>query len=266
MAAQAGEAAPATRARIDRGAMGKGGSQARRWQCFDGSTYAVKHANNPQVTGGATHLLATEFVAARVGEAMGAPVFPTAIVEIAPELVEGLTYDGSADELAPGRAFGSRIRPEGDVVDADVAPPQWRTTKANRSRAAAICVFHALLTLGDSPQFVVRTVAPYQFWSIDHGFFISGAGSWPGDLGDQTDVADIATGIFPEFSLTNDDLRAAAQSLFALSDEALAALIAPLPAEWCSSANLRARCLKFVANRRDKISEFLGVDSEEGTT
>lgn len=241
--------------------MGKGGSQARRWECFDDSTYAVKHANNPQVTGGVTQLLATEFVAARVGAAMGAPVFPMAIVEIAPELVGGLTYDGSADELAPGRAFGSRIRPDVTLVDADVAPPQWRKVEANRSRAAAICVFHALLTLGDSPQFVVRNVEPYEFWSIDHGHFISGGGPWPGDLGDQTDVADIATGVFPEFSLTTEDLQAAAQPLLALSDEDIAALIAPLPAEWCPSANLRARCLKLVVDRRDKIREFLGVDS-----
>jgi hypothetical protein len=241
--------------------MGKGGSQARRWECADGATYAVKHPNNPQVTGGATHLLATEFVVARVGEAMGAPVLPMAVVEVVPELVDGVTYDGGATPIAPGRAFGSQIRAEEDVVDADLAPPNWRTSEANRPRAASLCLLHALLTIGDSPQFVVRAAEPYEFWSIDHGFFISGGGAWPPDLSDQTDVTDIPTTVFPELALTTEDLRLAAEPLVSLTDEELADLIAPLPTEWEPTANLRSRCLKFVANRRDKVAEFLGIDS-----
>jgi hypothetical protein len=140
LTAHAGDAAPTTRARLDRGAMGKGGSQARRWECYDRSTYAVKHSNNPQVTAGATHLLATEFVAARVGAAMGAPVFPMIIVEVAPELVENVKYDGNDVELAPGRAFGSYIRPEADIVDADAAPhsgARLHPTASARHRSAS---------------------------------------------------------------------------------------------------------------------------------
>jgi hypothetical protein len=245
--------------------MGRGSSQSRRWACFDGNTYAVKHMNNPQVTGGATHLLATEFVASRVGAAMGAPVFPMAVVEVAPELVSGVSYDGTTDELAPGRSFGSFIRGEGDVVDADVAPPQWRTTATNRPRAAAVCILHTLLILGDSPQFVVRTDDPYEFWSIDHGFFISGGAAWPPNLAEQPELTQIETGAFADLNLTDDELRAAAEPLVALSDEALAALIAPLPPEWGPTANLRARCLKFVIDRRNQIGDVLGINSEEGT-
>jgi hypothetical protein len=266
LSARAGEVAPGTRARLDRGPMGRGSSQSRRWACFDDNTYAVKHMNNPQVTQGATHLLATEFVAARVGGAMGAPVFPMAIVEVAPELVSGVTYEGRPEEQAPGRSFGSFIRAEEDVVDADVAPPQWRTTTSNRQRAAAVCIIHTLLILGDSPQFVVRTEDPYEFWSIDHGFFISGGGAWPPDLGDQPELTAIETGAFADLNLTDNELRTAAEPLVALSDEALPALIAPLPSEWCPSANLRARCLKFVIDRRSQIRDVLGIDSEEVTT
>jgi hypothetical protein len=138
----------------------------------------------PQVTvDGATHLLSTEFVAARVGDAIGAPVFPMAVAEVAPELVAGLRYQRDDEEIAPGRAFGSFIRPDDDLVDADAAPPQWRQAPTNRARAASVCVLHALLKLGDSLQFVVRTVEPYEFWSIDNGYFISGGAPWSAALG-----------------------------------------------------------------------------------
>jgi hypothetical protein len=197
---------------------------------------------------------------------MGAPVFPMAVVEVAPELVSGVTYQGSPDELAAGRNFGSFIRAEDDVVDADVAPPQWRTATTNRPRAAAVCILHALLTLGDSAQFVVRTDDPYEFWSIDHGFFITGGGGpWPPDLSEQPELTAIETGTFAELNLTESELRAAAQPLVTLSDEALAVLIAPLPSEWGPTANLRARCLKFVIDRRNQIRDVLGINSEEGT-
>jgi hypothetical protein len=119
--------------------------------------------------------------------------------------------------------------------------------------------------VGDSPQFVVRTVEPYEFWSIDHGYFISGGTAWTPGLTTEPELSDIPTATFPEFDLTAEDLQEAAQPVLALSDEQLAALIAPLPAEWCTSADLRAPCAQFIARRRDKIAELLGVDSEEET-
>jgi hypothetical protein len=204
--------------------MGKGGSQARRWDCYDRATYSVKHPNNPQVTGGVTNLLATEFVAARVGVAMGVPVFPMMIVDVAPELVAGVTYEGSDVEVAPGRAFGSFIRPDADLVDSDTAPPQWRDAASNRDRAASVCVFHALLKLGDSPQFVVRTVEPYEFWSIDHGHFMSGGGPWTAALTTEPELTDIATSHFPDLDLTADDLRAAAEPAVRITDDQLAGI------------------------------------------
>ena len=94
--------------------MGKGGSEARRWECADNNDYVVKHGNNPQTTS-APQLLATEFVVARVGAAMGAPVFPCAIVEVVPELVDGLEYKGLPGvQLQAGRSSG--------------VPPLWWTS------------------------------------------------------------------------------------------------------------------------------------------
>lgn len=240
--------------------MGKGGSEPRRWRCVDGHDYSVKHPNNPQ-TDSAPQLLATEFVVARIGLAMGAPVFPCAIVDVSPELVLGLEYRSIPGRaVQPGRAFGSQIRGAG-VMDAEVAPPQWKKAKENRSRAAAVCVLHALFILGDSPQFVVRRSKPYEFWSIDHGYFIAGGGPWPPGLGANATVSDIPTGLFPELKLKAEDLRAAAIPLLQLSDDQLARLIAPIPAEWLPQAS-RAECLQFVAERRERIGTLIAVDSK----
>jgi hypothetical protein len=257
------EQPPTVRAMVDRGRMGKGGSEARRWRCSDAGHYAVKHPNNAQVVG-TPQLLATEYVVARVGAAMGAPVFPCAVVDVAPELVAGVTYENQPGvEIQPGRAFGSQIRGEAGYADADVAPVTWRKSETNRSRVAAVCVLHSLFILGDSAQFVVRTAAPYHVWSIDHGHFMAGGGPWPADLGSQTDVSDIPTALFPELSLTSGDLKKAVIPLVQLSDQKLANLIAPMPAEWLPSAAARAACLEFVAKRRDKLAAIAGVDSGE---
>jgi hypothetical protein len=195
---------------------------------------------------------------------MGAPVFPCSVVDVSPELVDGVRYRGRPDvEISPGRAFGSQIRADDDLVDADVAPADWRTSDVNRTRAASTCVLHALLILGDSPQFVVRKTSPFDFWSIDHGYFISGGSEWPEDLGDRVELADIPSTTFPEFALTADEIRQAALPLLQLSDDQLAGLIAPLPAEW-ASASLRAACLKFVALRRERIRQLVDVNSGNG--
>jgi hypothetical protein len=259
----AGEEPPTTRARFDKDWMGGGGSQPRRWGCTDDFDYSVKHPNNPQ-TAGATHLLATEFVVTRVGLAMGAPVFQCAVVDVSPEMVRGIEYQGQPSvEIAPGRAFGSRIRREDDVVDAGVAPPEWKTSAPNRSRAAGICLLHALFVLGDSFQSVIRKTEPYEVWSIDHGYFISGGGPWPADLGAREDVPDVSTALFPEMNLTTEEIRTAALPLLQLSDEQLARCIAPLPAEWVPSADLRGACLQFVCLRKARIRDLIGVDSSE---
>jgi hypothetical protein len=259
IAVEVGHQPVTVRARVDRDWMGGGGSQPRRWTCSDGEDYSVKHPNNPQVAG-TPQLLATEYVVARVGAGMSAPVFPCAIVDVAPELVMGIEYRGQPGvEVAAGRAFGSFIRSEGDVVDAGVAPPGWRSGEVNRPRAAAICVLHALFILGDSPQYVVRAEAPFEVWSIDHGHFIGNGSPWA--FAATPPLTNIETTLFPELALTPDDVAQAALPLVQLTDEQLARAIAGVPAEWLADVDLRGGCLKFLVERRDQIRILTGLDS-----
>lgn len=248
-----GASVTATQATQDQGWMGKGGSQARRWRCSGGDEYAVKHLNNPQVTGGATHLLATEVVVALLARVIGAPVPPAAVVDVAPELVDGLTYQGTTTALQAGRSFGSEI--VGHGVDQDGADPAWRNSQENRPRFAAIAVLHLVFTIGDGPQFVYELADPHPVWSIDHGYFM-GNGAWTAAMAMDTAV-DIAAHGFADLGFSEAELRTAALPLFQLDGAALAGCVAPVPAEWVPDVDVRAACLCRLAGRREALEGLL---------
>lgn len=254
LTAAAGTAATNARATRDMDWMGKGGSQARRWNC-SGDEYSVKHPNNPQVVqGSAVHLLATEMVVALLARMIAAPVPNVAVVDVSPELVDGLVYQGNATAVEPGRAFGSAVVASG--VDQDGADPAWRTSAENRPRFAAIAVLHLVFTVGDGPQFVYELADPHHVWSIDHGFFMGNNGTWTSGMATDTAV-DLAAHGFADLGLTDAELRTAALPLFQLDDSALAACVAPVPAEWVPEADLRAACLCRLAGRRETLVGLL---------
>src|ERR1700744_1292483 len=99
----------------------RGGAQGHLMRCSDGHFYVVKFRNNPQ------HLrvLANEFLATRLAEAVGLPVPVTGVIEVGewvvrhtPEL--NIQLAGSALPCEPGLQFGSRfvVSPlEGQVFD-----------------------------------------------------------------------------------------------------------------------------------------------------
>jgi hypothetical protein len=105
----------------------RGGAQAHLLQCSDNHFYVVKFGNNPQHP----RVLANEWLATRLAEAVGLPVPPTEVVEVDDCLI------GSTRELVvqlaqrtvpcqSGSQFGSRyaVNPmEGQVFD--YLPMEW---------------------------------------------------------------------------------------------------------------------------------------------
>jgi hypothetical protein len=78
--------------------------------CEDGNPYVVKFQNNPQNI----RVLANEFIATRLAAAIGLPVPQSAVIEVAPWLIENtpeLYMDCGVrrDRCAPGLCFGSRF-------------------------------------------------------------------------------------------------------------------------------------------------------------
>ena len=61
----------------------RGGSQAQLMRADDGHCYVVKFANNPQHR----RVLANEWLAGRLVQALGLPVPPMAMIQVPPVLV-----------------------------------------------------------------------------------------------------------------------------------------------------------------------------------
>ena len=106
----------------------------------------------------------------------------------------------------------------------------------------------------------MRGEAPFQVWSIDHGYFISAVSPWT--FAATPPVANVDTALFPELALTSEDVAQAALPLVQLSDEQLARTIAGVPAEWLADVDMRAGCLRFLVERRDQIRTLTGLDSK----
>ena len=62
----------------------RGGAQAQLMRCADGGYYVVKFQNNPQ----GVRILVNELLATRVGERLGLPTPPAAVVEVRQALIE----------------------------------------------------------------------------------------------------------------------------------------------------------------------------------
>jgi hypothetical protein len=75
-------------------------------QASDGNLYVVKFQSNPQGTG----VLANEMLASKLAEALGLPVPRTEVVELLPELSEGLYFEtpSGRQPIRPGLHLGSR--------------------------------------------------------------------------------------------------------------------------------------------------------------
>lgn len=85
----------------------RGGSQPHLMLANDGNLYVVKFQGNPQ----GTSTLANEMLAAKLAEGLGLPVPKTVVVELTPELSEGLYFETPSERLPvhPGLHLGSRL-------------------------------------------------------------------------------------------------------------------------------------------------------------
>ena len=85
----------------------RGGSQPHLMQANDGNLYVVKFQGNPQ----GTNVLANEMLAAKLADGLGLPVPTTAVVELTPELSEGLYFEtpSGRQPIHPGLHLGSRL-------------------------------------------------------------------------------------------------------------------------------------------------------------
>ena len=85
----------------------RGGSQPHLMQANDGNLYVVKFQGNPQ----GTCVLANEMLAAKLAGWLGLPVPTTVVVELPPELSDGLYFEtpNGRQPIRPGLHLGSQL-------------------------------------------------------------------------------------------------------------------------------------------------------------
>lgn len=143
-----------------------GGSSPFRGLTGDGNFW-VKPLNNTQ----SPHVTINEFVIARLGQLVGAPVCEVQVIRIRPELV-GQPFC-AARQLEEGLACGSRdvpyVNPKRSL--------EHRPEDDNRRRHAGVYALYDWCW-GADDQWLYESVRENRLHSHDHGHFLPGGPDW----------------------------------------------------------------------------------------
>lgn len=132
-------------------------------QCEDNEIYVVKGLH-------AGRAIYNEHVCGILGNAMGAPVPITRLIQIPSELIEN---ELQLNDISPGLAHGS-------VWIRDTTDRQWliHTDKPyNRSRFALLSIMYGWLFSNDN-QLIYANQPPHYVYSVDHGHFFPNGPNW----------------------------------------------------------------------------------------
>lgn len=154
----------------------RGGSQPRLMEADDGNLYVVKFKDNPQ----GTRVLVNELLAATLAERLGLPVPTTVVVELPPELSEGLFFQTphGRQPIRPGRHLGSRLVVSGlEGRRYDYLPQNFRHLIRNPKDIVGIQVFDLWTCNRDEREYVVWRYSRQRRYTvsfIDNGHCFGG--------------------------------------------------------------------------------------------
>jgi len=211
----------------------------------DGRQYWVKSPENPQ----GNRTLVTEIVVQGVGALLGAPVVPTALVDIPPRMTYSYTRQ---DRLHGGLGHGSLN--VSTVIQSD-AWSDFSSHDDNRNRQARLLALWDLCMGGD-PQWLYDVLDDYSVWSFDHGFWLGGEGDW--DEGSLTRTAtsrwddELSAGI-----ASAAGLRAAAEAVSSLTRDDLRGVVARVPVEWGATSRELVTLVDVLYLRADGVASRL---------
>jgi hypothetical protein len=160
----------------------RGGSQAHLLRASDNGFYVVKFQNNPQDI----RILANEYLATRLGQALGLPMPEVRIIEVSVWLIQNspdLKIDLGTKSVpcASGLQFGSRyIADPLETAVFDYLPETMLNRIANRQDFARVLVFDKWSGNSDGRQAVFVKQSQerrYRAAFIDQGFCFN-AGDW----------------------------------------------------------------------------------------
>lgn len=217
----------------------------------DRNRYWAKWPGNPH----GNMSLAHEWVVARLGAQLGAPVAPGVLLFVDEELLGDTYVDG--DRLPGGVWFGSRLV---SGVESQVLDNARRDGNPDR-----IPRFLALwaLCLGCDAQFMYAKADDDQIWSIDHGLWF---GSHEGDWTEQWLLECIASSWdLPDWhgsrAVRDAAYQEAAEAVEGITSADLGEIVGNVPVEWGIPDQSLEALASFVHGRREAVADQLRVQA-----
>lgn len=208
--------------------------------------YWCKWPGNPHGNQSLVH----EWVVAKLGELLGAPVCEPALVDVDAALVEGIYSNGV--KVPGGTYFGSLLRAgeERQAID-------HVSDDGNDGRFAYLLALWELC-LGCDGQFLYDHRSDSQVWSFDHGmWFNSLEGPWaPHQLSTWIELRWEWPDGDPK-GLRADALEDAADKVAALTEVHVCEILASVPVSWGIGDNELRALGEFLLDRRQVVSTRL---------
>ncbi|TCM45556.1 hypothetical protein [Kribbella sp. VKM Ac-2568] len=214
----------------------------------NGKSYWLKWPDNPH----GSLSLAHKMIVAQVGQLIGAPVRPVALIHVDPALVEDY-YIGGERPVA-GTFFASEL-----LHDVEEHTTITRVARDGNSHRFPHYLALWDLCLGTDLQLLYHLTEHHQVWSIDHGlWFDSLEADWSPDL-----LAERVDKHWPwpeealPAGLDGSAFRSAADAVDGLTGTDLANIMGSVPLEsGVSDQSLRALAM-FIHARRPTVSQRL---------
>lgn len=213
-------------------------------ECNDGELYVVKGTQNGR-------MIVNDRIVGLLGVAIEAPVGEVSLVDVPQELI---TAEPELQHMAPGISHGSLF------VDGYTEKENSHVVNNhNRPRFAKLAILYGWVHPNDA-QFIYQKEEPREVLSVDHSHFFPGGPEWKEQNLNGTPPAAPDHRIVTACGVTDDELRAAAQALEAVTDQDLAAVVKSVPVEWPLTNQERVRVVEFLARRRDQmLASVLGT-------
>lgn len=214
----------------------------------DGKLYVVKGRHNSSGNPEMPRALVTEQVVAGLGRLLRAPIPPTCLVLLPPELV---TAQPEMNHMQPGLSHGCQFID--DLTEKEGVAHE--TVPANRPRFSLLAVLYGWALANDS-QFFYGKSDPHLVYSCDHGlFFLSGA-KWNEASLRSAPTAALDPAICQKCSFSASEIRAACGDLARVQPLDIASAVAAPPDEWGVTEAERHALLEYLLRRQQHLLQM----------
>ena len=217
-----------------------GASGSVRFMCNGNRQFVAKGARNGKG-------LVAEYVVARLGQLMEAPVGDIALVSI-PDALRG---HPPVANMGAGVAHATRYIE--NLTDRAVIA--YTNLPENKSRFARLCVLYSFAGAADH-QLFYTTTAPSLVYSLDHGHFFPGGPGWSSASLKGAPAAEV-DGWFGGANLAHVDLVEARSRLESVTDTDIKNVLAGPPPDWPFTLEERDTLDTYLKTRRDTLLSIL---------